>query len=388
MVMMSRIALIVVVSIVIASCVSSQKMLQRGQYDRAIDKAAEKLQKRPNNAKQLRVLEEAFELANMFDEERIQFLEREGLEQSWVEIYELYEQLDRRQNRVRRLPAQVRSRFVFQNYDDQIITAKAEAANVSYNRGLEYLERGDRISARQAWQEFERARNIFPGYRNVDIRLAEALEQGTNHALFVIENNSGMILPEGFDAEMRKITLKDLNTRWLNFDTFENENTRYDHFIVLNIKEIAVSPETIDRRTFTESREIQDGMRYKLDERGNVQKDSLGNDIRVPNMVTVSAEITEAVQHKAAIVAGSLDFYELNTDQLIKTDNISVEAVFTHSSASYSGDSRALSDENRRIVTRNPVPFPPTEALLIDATSLLKAQSRTIVSRNRRMLEN
>lgn len=386
--MMSRIALIVLVSIVFASCVSSQKMLQRGQYDRAIDKAAEKLTKRPNNDKQLRVLEEAFELANMFDEERIQFLEKEGLEQSWIEIYELYEQLERRQNRVRRLPSQVRSKFVFQNYEDQIITAKAEAANVSYNRGLEFLERGDRISARQAWQEFERARNIFPGYRNVDMRLAEAIEQGTNHALFVIENNSGMILPEGFDVEMRKVTLKDLNTRWLNFDTYENENTVYDHFIVLNIKEIAISPESIDRRTFSESREIQDGMKYLLDERGNVQKDSLGNDIRVPNMITISAEITEAVQQKAAIVAGSLDFYELNTDQLIKTDNISVEAIFSHNSGAYRGDSRALSDDNRRITARNPVPFPPAEVLLMDATALLKAQSKTIISRNRRMLEN
>lgn len=35
------------------SCVSSQKLLQRGQYDRAIDKAAEKLQKKPDNAKEL-----------------------------------------------------------------------------------------------------------------------------------------------------------------------------------------------------------------------------------------------------------------------------------------------------------------------------------------------
>ncbi len=385
---MKKTGIILLLALFVISCASSQKMLQRGQYDRAIDRSTERLMKRPNNAKELEVLKEAFYLANLFDRERIEFLELEGLEESWVEIYLLYEQKNNRQNKIRRLPSQIRSQFEFQNYDQQIVDSKASAADVSYRRGIEYLEKGDKMSARLAYQEFSNAAAIHPVYENVNQKLQLAEEQGRNNALFMIENNSGMVVPEFFDSEIRKVTLQELNTLWLNFDTHENQSREYDYFIVLNITDISFSPETLDRRTFTETKEIQDGMRYELDRNGNVKKDSLGNDIRVPNLVNVSAEITQTTQLKSAIVGGSLDFYNLHTDQLVRTDNIAVEAVFSHKFGEYSGDRRALSEELQRIVRGSQIPFPSNEGMMMDAAQLLKERSKVIVQRNRRMLEN
>lgn len=385
--MLKNYCFLLLIGIFLASCMSSQKMLQRGQYDRAIEKSAGKLAKKPNNQKELEVLTEAFELANLFDQERIEFLEKEGLDESQVEIYELYEQLNRRQNRVRRLPSSVRSQFTFVNYDDEIINSKAAAADISYQSALAFLEQGGRQNARIAWQQFETANNIYPGYLDVENKLREAHEQGINQALFVIENESDMVLPEAFDEELKKASLKDLNTFWLNFDTYEND-LDYDYFLILRVQEIAISPETTDRETFTETREIQDGMKYELDDDGNVKKDSLGNDIRVPNMVTVSAEVKEIVQQKKAFVGGSLDVYDIATDQLMKTDQISVEAVFSHRSAEVSGNSKAISEETATLAGQKPVPFPRNEAMLLDAASLLKDQSKSLISRNRRMLED
>lgn len=385
---MKKAITILLVTMIAVSCASSQKMLQRGQYDMAIDRASEKLMKKPGKDKQLAVLKEAYELANTFDQERIDFLELEGLEESWVEIYQLYEQMNRRQNKVRRLPSQIRNQFTFVNYDQQIVNSKAAAAEVSYRRGEQFLSQGDKLSARQAFIEFEQADIIYPGYKDVPQKMIQAEELGRNNALFLIENNSGIAVPEFFDSEIKKITLKELNTLWLNFDTYENENLDYDYFIILNISEISFSPETLDRRTFTEAREIQDGMKYSLDDDGNVRKDSTGNDIRVPNMITVSAQVTETTQMKSAIVGGSLNVYELRTDQLVKTDNISVEAVFRHKFGEFTGDRRALSDELRAVMQGKEVPFLSNEQMMMDAAQLLKERSKAIVSRNRRVLEN
>jgi hypothetical protein len=385
---MKKLSAILFLSLMMMSCASSQKMLQKGQYDRAIERSTEKLMKKPNNSKELAVLQEAFELANMFDRERIEYLELEGRDENWVEIYELYEQLNFRQNRVRRLPTQIRSQFTFVNYDQEIVNSKSAAADVSYRRGLEFMEKGDKISARQAYYEFERAALIFPGYENVDQKIARAHQEGQNRALFMVENNSGMVLPEYFDTELKKVTLRELNTHWLSFDTHENRNLDYDYFLILNITDIAYSPETVERRIFTETKEIQDGLRYELDSNGNVRKDSLGNDIRVPNIVNVSAEITEATQLKSALVGGSLDIFELETDQLIRTDNIAVEAVFSHKYGSFSGNREALSDESVKIIGGREAPFPSNETMLMDAAELLKERSKVIVLRNRRILEN
>jgi len=369
------------------SCTSSQKMLERGQYDRAIDRAAEKLQKRPGNTKELNVLKEAYELANMFDRERIEFLELEGREESHIEIFELYERLNHRQNKVRRLPTQVRNQFTFYNYDQEIIDSKSAAADVSYNRGLEFMERGDKAGYRNAWVEFERTARLFPGYQDVDQKLVQSHAMGQNQVLFVVENNSGMIVPEYFSSELSKLSLRDLNTRWLNFDTYENEHTRYDYLLVLNIRNISFSPETVERRILNESKEIQDGMRYKYDSNGNVAKDSLGNDIRIPDMKNVSVEITESVQQKSAFVAGSLDIYELETDQLVRTQNLSVESVFENRYGTFSGDERALSEDGAAIVGGRALPFPSNEQMVMDSAELLKDRSRALIRNQRRMLE-
>lgn len=385
--MIKKYSLLLFAAFFLASCVSSEKLLQRGQYDQAIEKASEKLTKKPNNQKELGVLQEAYELANMFDQERIEFLEKEGREESRVEVYELYEQLNRRQNRVRRLPTQVRSQFTFVNYDDDIIASKSAAADVSYERGLDFLDQGGKMNARRAYLEFETANEIYPGYKNVNDLLDESHYKGMNHALFLVRNESDRVLPADFDDELKKVSLKDLNTFWLNFDTYEND-LDYDYFVVLNVRDIEISPERIDRETYTETREIQEGMKYDLDENGNVKKDSLGNDIRVPNLVTVSAEVREAVQQKTALVGGSLDIINRATDQLVQTDRVTVEAVFRHRSAEVTGNSKALGDEAASITQRKPVPFPPNETMLMDAADLLKEQSKAILSRNRRMLEN
>jgi len=385
---MKKLSYLLIISFFLISCNSSQKMLERGQYDRAIDRATEKLMKKPNNSKELGVLKEAYELANMFYKERIEFLELEGREESWVEIYELYEQLNWRQNKVRRLPSQIRNEFTFYNYDNEIVESKMAAAEVSYKRGIDFLERGDKLSARQAYNEFDRAAQIYPGFEDVDQKLYESHQLGMNHALYFIENNSGMVLPEFFDVEMKKTTLKDLNTHWLNFDTYENENIEYDYFLVLNVTEIAYSPETVERRIYSESKEIQDGLRYELDEDGNVKKDSTGTDIQVPNMVTVTAEITESEQKKTAFVAGSLDIYDLRSDQLLRTESASVEAVFQHRYGEFTGNREALTEETEKIIGGRAVPFPGNEQMLMDATDLLKNRSKTVISRNRRLLEN
>ena len=380
-------AVFIILTLFIISCTSSQKMLDRGQYDRAIERSAEKLQKKPGNSKELEVLKEAFELANMFDRERIEFLELEGLEKSWIEIFELYEQLNHRQNRIRRLPTRVRNQFTYTNYDQAIIDSKSAAAEVSYRRGIEFMNRGDKTGYRMAWEEFNRTANLLPGYEDVDRKIIETRQLGLNNALFLAENNSNVIVPDYFQTELSKISLKDLNTRWLNFDTYENDHTQYDYLLVLNIGEISFSPESVERRIIRDSKEIQDGTRYEYDGNGNVKKDSLGNDIRVPNFKTVSAEVSEVLQQKSTFIGGSLDIYELETDQLIRTENLAVEWVFENRFGTLSGDRRALSDQNAAIVGGRELPFPTNEQMVLDSTELLKDRAKAVIRGQRRVLE-
>ncbi|MFV1883643.1 MAG: hypothetical protein ACMZ7B_04095 [Balneola sp.] len=384
--MFRNLCILILSTTLFVGCASSEKLLQRGQYDKAIEKSVKKLRKKPGNDKELYVLKEAYTKANGFDFDQISFLEKEGRAENYLEIYNLYQRLDRRQDRVKTLPSQLLNQFEMVNYDEELIASKEQAAEVSYQNGIEFLERGDRESARMAYYEFDRVRSLYNSYKDVDTKIQEARFLGTNQVLYVIENNSEVLLPERFDEELRKIALTDLNSQWIQYSVYEDEDIEYDYFIVLDIKDIAVSAERIDRETYRESVEVQDGMKYVLDERGNVKKDSLGNDIREPNMIIVSAEVTETRQWKEGTVAGSIDYVDLRSDQLVKTENIAVTTLFEHFSGTYSGDERALSEESKKKISSNMVEFPPTELMLLDAADLLKEKSKDIIYRNKGLL--
>lgn len=386
--MLFRLSILLISVTLLIGCNSSEKLLQKGQYDRAIDKAVEKLRKKPNDENELYVLKEAYVKANSFDMDQIEFLEREGREENYVKIFLLYERLDNRQDRIKTLPTSLMSQFTIIDYDEQLIESKSQAAEISYEKGLQYLEQGGRENARRAYYEFERTKSIYSDYKEVNQMLRESQYLGTNQVLFVIENNSQVVLPGRFDTELKKIGMGDLNDRWIQYSVFEDEDQQYDYFIVLNINNINVTPERVEREKTTDTKEIQDGMKYVLDERGNVTKDSLGNDIRVPNMITVEAEVSKVRQVKETMVGGTLDYIDLRTDQLVKTDNIAVTAVFEHTSATYSGDERALSEASKVMVNSEMVPFPTNEMMLIDAATLLKEQAKEIMFRNRRLLSS
>lgn len=384
---MRYIGLILILCFIVSACTSSQKLLEKGRYDDAIEKSVKALRKDPGDRDELAVLKEAYQKANTYDRDRIQFLEKEGRDENWMEIYRLYATLDARQDWVKSLPGELLGQFDLKNYDDELIASKENAAEVSYQKGIEYLNRGDKQSARLAYREFENVSAFYNDYKDVKRLMNEALFYGTTNVLFTVENNSEVILPQDFDLELKKISLHELEDLWTNYDTSADTALRYDYYIVLNLKEISISPERIDRTTYTETGEIQDGMKYVFDKNGNVKKDSLGNDIRVPNIITVSADVTESRQHKHGYVSGSLDYIDLNTDQLIKTEEISVEALFEHYSASVAGNEEILDEETLDKIRSRPVPFPSDEVMLMDAASLLKEQSKAIVYRNRRLFQ-
>jgi len=384
---MRKIVILLLIAIWYSGCTSSEKLLEKGNYDEAIEKSSKKLRKKPNDVKELNVLKEAYSKANQFSLERIAFLEKENRAENWIEIYELYTDLNYRQHYIKALPSTLISEFNIVDYDSKIIHSKNNAAEILYQNGVDNLNRVDRESARIAYHEFERIRQLYTRYKDVEDKIEEARYMGTNNVLFVIENNSDVILPEDFDYELKKISLKELNRQWLNYDTFADSTKKYDYMIALDIDKIELSPERIESKTFIESKEIEDGTQYVFDENGNVQKDSLGNDIKVPQVKKVSADVIESIQYKSARVAGAIDYIDLRTDQLVKTEEIIVDAIFEHHSAVASGDKEALSEESLKIVNNKPVLFPSNEDLLMDAAHLLKEKTKIIVMHNRNLLK-
>ncbi len=385
--LMKQFVFILIIGIIFSACTSSKKMLMRGQYDAAMQKSARKIKRKPTKIKEIDVFYEAYTAANKQSRERVEYLRKEGNPANSNEIYNQLSAIKSRQTLAQSLPP-IGITFQYEDIDNELIESKNKAAEYSYARGEQLLEKGDRQSAREAHTEFVRVKSLIPNYKSVDEKINHALWLGTSNALFMMRNQTGIMMPQGFWEEMKKITIKELNSQWLNYDNMEDTNKYYDYHIVLNIKIIDVGPELVKENTFTESKQVQDGFEYILDEKGNVKKDTAGNDMKKPKYKTITCTVLEVQQRKAAKVAGTLDYFSARDNQLIKSENVMADTFFENVVAKIvAGDASALKPETTKRLGGQPMPFPPDPDMILRSAAIVKDISKNIMWNNKGLLK-
>jgi hypothetical protein len=372
------------------SCVSSSKHLQKGDYDSAIDKAVKTLMKKPDKTAEIEVLVKAFNLANNQDNEQIKQLKLTGQPDIFDQVVVLYQHLQYRQEKVERLHDNILKKVEFQHvdYSNAIVESKNKAAEFLNAHATSLMANGNKPDARQAYYEFLKVKEYFPNYDQIDRKINAAAQRGTNNIIFYIKNDRRTMLPQDFESELLKISLKQLNQQWLNFDTWEDENIQYDYSIYLTLRNIQTSPDLVKEVNYKEELKVEDGFDYVLDGHGNVMKDTLGNDIKVPRTKIIVCYITETQMNKSATVGGTLDFYDNRTGQMVRTFPVSSEFAFHYRFATANGDFMALKKETRQIVELRPVPFPTDLQIIFDTNEDLKSKTKNMIADNRKMLEN
>jgi len=373
---MKNLILLFVVIVAFGSCTSSTKYLQQGNYDEAVSTAVEKLQKKRTSEKDIMVLERAYPLANDRDAERIKFLKLEGRPDVYDEIFALYLKMKQRQTLVRTvLPLQISGRtidFPVVDYDREIIEAKVKAAEYFYNHGKQLMQNNDKQSNREAYAEFERAKQFNPNYADIAQLMQEARYRGTTRAFLKVENNSNVQMPAEFYSNIINFGMQELNSEWVNYFSQANNNTDIDYIVTVNVKAIRVSPESVNQNLFEETREVNDGWEYQLDQNGNVMKDSLGNDIKRVKTKLIRCQVRESIQRKSVLVEGQIEYLNRYTQQIEKTERVSAESHFEHVAVSANGDLEALRPETRRRIGIPPVPFPDDVSMIFDAGDILR----------------
>jgi hypothetical protein len=376
----------------IQACVSPVNLTEQGRYDEAIDLCVRRLSgKKKKKAKFVDTLEAAFQKATSDDMRAVENLTKEDRPENWEIILRIHQGIRQRQRKIEPLIPLIdengrTAQFRFVRVDDLEREAKEKTAEYYYSEGMRLLNRaqqtGVKQDARAAYTYFERLLNLFRSYKDTDDQLNRALALGTVHTLIRMSNESNVILPREFEDELLRMTTGDLNSRWKMFHTENQRDVNMDYTVLFRITNIAVSPERVREREYTDTREIEDGFEYVLDRNGNVLKDSLGNDVTVPRRVVVQAYILEVYQSKFATVSGKVDYIDNWTRNLVDSDQLSVNSVFDNYASTFRGDRRALSKESLQRIGNQPMPFPPDEALLLQAANLLKPLLKQQIARN------
>ena len=389
---MKKIILIVfAVSVILSGCGSSKKQLERGNYDAAIATAVKQLRKDPNDAKQIATLERSFKIANDQDLERVRFLKMEGKPQNYDEIFMIYKRLSDRQSMVRTvLPLSAGGRsvdFPYVDYLPEMIAAKKKSADFYYAHGIELMKSGLKDSYRQAFAEFVRAKEYVGDYENIDSKIQEARYLGMSRVFVALQNTTPIKFPQEFEEDLLSVDLQALNSEWVEYHTINlDKDTQYDYFINVNVRNIMVSPDQTSQLDSVVKRDVEDGFSYQLDKKGNVMKDSLGNDIKTKKYKTLQCALISTLQTKSCRIDGDIEIIQTNPNKLLKKEPMGAQSTFENVSARALGDIGALNSTQMARTKTQIVPFPSDIEMVLRCSESLKQAIRGSIQSNRRLI--
>lgn len=380
--------------LILSSCgvKTTQALISDGNYDGAIDRAVEALRtKKDSKGKQdyVYLLEEAFAKAKERDLRDLDLMIKEATPTNAERVYNTYLQLSNRQEKIRPLlPLPLlkqgkNASFSFDNYSNQIISSKIALTRYLYENALTLLKSNNKLDYRKAYDDLTYLENISPNYKNAKKLMEDALFKGTDFVDVYAKNQTNMVIPKMLQDDLLDFKTYGLNDKWTVYHSARQKNVTYDYSLIINFRQINISPEQIKEKEFIKERQIKDGMKTLLDSRGRPVKDSLGKEIKVDNYRMLRANVYEFRQFKSCQVTAVVDYVDVRTNQLLQSFPVTSEYFFENIYSTYKGDRNACDDNYISYFTKRAVPFPNNEQMVYDTGEDLKAKIKDIIVRNK-----
>ncbi|MEP7195058.1 MAG: hypothetical protein ABI851_00965 [Saprospiraceae bacterium] len=375
--------------IIFNSCASSTKLIENGQYDRAIEKLVHELAGKKNKkTNSVQDLELAFSKAQNEDLRHEKDLLSEKDESKWEKIYFIHEKIEKRQDLIEPLTPLVskegyQASFNFVNTADRKRESKANSIEYYYQSAKSLLEESKNTSnlsqARKAYDFLTNINQLVSNYKDVEqlFKLAKAL--GTENYLVSIKNNTVKILPIQLEDNLLNISVSELDTKWKRYDMRKDGNVVYNFNIVMNLENLEFSPEREQSRLVED--ETEETIKETLkDNKGRVIKDSTGKAITVEKIVKHKSTIEEIIQSKSTILGGRLEWYNVKTKNIEHTEPLNVEINFENKFGRLiKGESDKISKENKNILSGRQINFPTNEEMTLEAGEKLKSIVKNII---------
>ena len=304
-------------------------------------------------------------------------------------IYNTYVQLNQRQENIKPiLPLKLLNEgrnaiFPFDDYSDKIVSSKNALAAYLYANAKKLMVSNDKMNFRKAFNDLNYLNQINPNYKDALKLMDEAKFKGCDFVSVTTKNETNMIIPARLQDDLLDFSTFGLNDAWTVYHNNKQKGIVYDYGMVINFRDIFISPEQVKEREFVKERVIKDGVKKLIDANGKEVLDEKGKVVMVDDLKTVTARIYEFRQFKSSQVTAKIDYVNLRTNQLIQTFPLTSEFVFENIYATCNGDRRASDENYFAYFDRKPVMFPNSEQMIYDTGQDLKAKIKNIITQNR-----
>lgn len=234
-----------------------------------------------------------------------------------------------------------------------ILRLKQKAAREYYDLGVQYLTNNNRESASTAYTYLYKANNIVPGFENVQQLLREAQEKSViNVIVSPVRYDQYNWNYWGFENDwLQQQMVRDLNAQSFRNVRFYTDweasggHIRGDRYVDLNFTELYVGSVYTDRSTYNRTAEIQTGTSKGIPPK--------------PVYTTVRATVYVTRHYLQSRATLECRIYDRPTDRNILYDRFPDSYNWKVETATYRGDERALTNEDRRMIGNSGSMRPP-----------------------------
>lgn len=387
---MKQLLLTTVLLLVLTSCSGRkqiEKAISHGNYDLAINEALRKLDNNKDKKRKqdyIVMLEDAYYKVLEEDLQDVEHLKKDGNPEQFKTIYEIYLDLDARQNAIKHvLPLQINGKSLnlkFNDYTSEIVDYRNKTSEYLIDEGIALLDSEDKHNARKAYDLFSYIERINPNFEETRSLMTEAHQKGTDYVMVSIKNQTYQIIPQQLESDVLNFNTYGLDTFWTEYHVDSAQDITYDYTLQLQLKQIRISPEKMNTRQELKQRQIVDGWEFKTDREGNFITDSLGNKIKIDKIINVKARYFETHQFKSTHVLANLVYTDLRANQILDVFPIDSEFIFEHVYATFRGDERALDRRALELVRVRPLYFPTDAQMVYDTGEDLKLRLKDVIN--------
>lgn len=335
-------------SLFFVSCKTASKMYEKGNYDEAVELAAKKLQKKPNDPKLLNIIQEAYRYAVNDHEGRIHTYSISNNELKWEWMYNEYTSLQKMYDAIYRVP-EVYEIVKPAAYSSYLVTYAEKAAEVRFDRGIAFMNSYNKESYRNAYREFQASLRFRPGYREAIQKMNEAYDYAvTNVVILPMQQDGGFVYSSysvgGNNLDDQVIR----NLQYNSGDEFVKFYSAWDARSK-NIRtdmEVDMRLSTLDIGRYHDSRNTR-----KLSKEVVIKEIVYRPDSVVKQYGKVFAEVTTTrrTMNSSAILQISV---RDASGRWVWEDNFGSDHNWYTEFSTYTGDSRALSESDKQLVDR------------------------------------
>ena len=344
------------ISVLTFSCKTASKLYEKGNYDEAVEMAARKLQKDPNDDKLLDIIHRSYRYAVNDHESRIRTNAASSNDLKWEWMYNEYASLQRMYNAIYNVPSVVQSINPV-DYSSYLITYSEKAGDVRYERGLAFMQQYDKQSYRNAYKEFQAAVGFKPGNRDALQKMNEAYEYAvTNVVILPMQQQGGFVYSaytiggNNFDDQLIRSLQYNTGNEFVKFYSAwdaRSQHIRADQLVDMRLTTLNIGRYQDYRTSRKVSKEIV------------VKETVYRPDSIVKQYGWVYADITNTRRTMNSDAMLQVNVRD-NDGHWLWSDNFNANHNWSTEFATYTGDTRALSASDKQLVDRRQ-DYPPTE---------------------------